>query len=165
MNAPITRELIRRLPKSDLHVHLDGSIRLPTLIELAREAKIELPSWTVEGLKEAVFREHYANLEEYLRGFGYTCDVLQNREQLERVAYELAVDNQEEGVRYIEVRFAPQLHTHPDFDTIDVLRAVSAGLERAKREFNRAPAVTSGLEPPFEFGIIACAMRFFNEHF
>jgi len=165
METLITPELIAKLPKTDLHVHLDGSIRIPTLIELAREASIKLPSTTVEGLHDTVFKDHYQSLEEYLTGFGLTCAVMQNAEQLERVAYELAVDNQQEGVLYTEVRFAPQLHTHRGFDSIDVMRAVCAGLERAKAEFNRRPEVQAGEHPPFTFGIIACAMRYFNEHF
>ena len=165
MNVPITREFIKKLPKTDLHLHLDGSIRIPTLIELARESKVELPSWTEEGLRRTVFKDNYGSLEEYLKGFGYTGAVLQEAEHLERVAYELAIDNQLEGVRYIEVRFAPQLHTHGDFDLIQVMKAVNRGLERAKREFNQRAEVTSGSEPTFQYGIIACAMRYFNEHF
>ena len=53
---PVSRDLIEKLPKSDLHLHLDGSIRLPTLIELARQDGVELPSYTEEGLKETLFR-------------------------------------------------------------------------------------------------------------
>ena len=53
---PFTREFIKKLPKTDLHLHLDGSIRIKTLIELAREAKVDLPSWTEEGLRETVFK-------------------------------------------------------------------------------------------------------------
>jgi adenosine deaminase len=163
--AEISRDFIEKLPKTDLHVHLDGSIRIPTLIELAREAGVELPSYTEEGLRQTVFKDNYASLEEYLVGFGLTTAVMQKREQLERIAYELGRDNQAEGVRYVEVRFAPQLHTHKNFDAIDVMRAVCDGLGRAKDEFNQRPEVVSGDEPPFEFGIIACALRFFNEHF
>jgi len=165
MEEKITRELVRKLPKTDLHVHMDGSIRVATLIELAREAHVELPSYSENGLRETVFKESYKNLEEYLTGFGLTCEVMQNREQLERIAYELAVDNQIEGVRYIEVRFAPQLHSRKNFDTLSVMRAVCDGMERAKKEFNARPEVVEGLEPPFDYGIIACALRFFNEHF
>jgi adenosine deaminase len=69
-------ELVRRLPKTDLHVHLDGSLRLPTLIELARQRRVALPSETPEGLEALVFRSHYANLAEYLEGFRYTVAVL-----------------------------------------------------------------------------------------
>ncbi len=62
----ISREIIEKLPKTDLHVHLDGSIRLGTLIELAREYRVNLPSYTEDGLKETVFKPSYRNLEEYL---------------------------------------------------------------------------------------------------
>ena len=47
-----SQEFIRAIPKTDLHVHLDGSLRLPTLIELARERKVALPSFTEQGLNE-----------------------------------------------------------------------------------------------------------------
>lgn len=161
----LTPELIRRLPKTDLHLHLDGSMRIPTLIEMARAMKVKLPSETEAGLRETVFREHYADLGEYLHGFKYTCAVLQSAENLERAACELAEDNQAEGVRYIEVRFAPQLHAHDELDTVEVLRAVDRGLRRAKETFNRRPEVAGGAEPPFDYGIIACAMRYFDHRF
>lgn len=163
--AMITPDLIRALPKTDLHVHLDGSLRERTLIELAKERNVKLPSETVEGLNELVFRSHYANLAEYLHGFQYTCAVLQDAEALERVAYELAWDNIDEGVRYIEVRFAPQLHTHDGLSMEEVLRAVDRGLKRAQQEHEGSPAVTENKEPPFRYGIIVCAMRFFTEAF
>jgi adenosine deaminase len=165
MDSIITREFLARLPKTDLHLHLDGSLRIPTLVELARAANVKLPSQDEAGLRDLVFKEEYGSLEEYLRGFGYTVAAMQTPGALERVAYELAVDNQAEGVRYIEVRLAPQLHARSGFDSVQVLQAVAAGLSRAKAEFNRRPGVASGAEPPFEYGIIACAMRFFNERF
>ncbi len=161
----IPRELILALPKTDLHVHLDGSLRLETLIELAKERKVSLPSETPDGLRELVFRPHYSSLAEYLNGFQYTCAVLQDAEALERAAYELAWDNINEGVRYIEVRFAPQLHTHMGFSMKEVLHAVNNGLKRAQREQNSSPAVKEMGEPPFHYGIIVCALRFFTANF
>ena len=98
----IPRELIEKVPKSDIHTHLDGSMRLSTLIELARERNVELPSYEVEGLKELVFKPKYKNLEEYLRGFRYTCAVLLDAEALERVAGELVEDSLRQGVRYMD---------------------------------------------------------------
>merc|ERR1712199_24275 len=86
---------------------------------------------------------------------------------LERVAYEFAVDNYSEGVRYFEVRFAPQLHSSQAMDIPKVLEAVNAGLSRAKREFNDRlfdDEQYSGEEPAYEYGIIACAMRGFDEN-
>lgn len=158
----MTPEVIRRLPKTDLHVHLDGSLRLGTLIELARERGIELPSFTEDGLRETVFRPQYANLGEYLEGFRYTVAVLQDREALERTTFELCEDCQAEGVRYIEIRFAPQLHVRQGFDFSDVVRAVDAGIRRASDAFNARPEVASGREPRFAAGIILCALRYFT---
>ncbi len=164
MNNTISPEFIRRIPKTDLHVHLDGSLRIPTLIELAQEAGVELPANDEAGLKKAVFKESYASLPEYLQGFAYTCAVLQTAPNLERVAYELGQDNIEEGVRYVEVRFAPQLHTRDDFPIADVVAAVAKGMDRAKAEHNASDAVQTGEDIPFEYGIIICALRSFNEH-
>lgn len=161
----ITRKFIEAIPKTDLHLHLDGSLRLDTLIELADEAGVELPSGTVEGLKETIFKEKYNDLGEYLKGFFYTGAVMQTAESLERVSYELALDNINEGVRYIEVRFAPQLHQHDDLGIIDVLKAVNKGLKKAQTEFNNRDEVSSGSEPSFEYGIISCAMRMFDYGF
>jgi adenosine deaminase len=157
-----SNDFIREIPKTDLHVHLDGSLRLRTLIELARERKIQLPSFTEEGLKELVFKAAYKNLDEYLVGFAWTGRVMQDAQALERTAYELALDNFAEGVRYIEARFAPQLHMHRDFLFEDVIAAVDRGLRRARSDINAKIAQD---EPPFDYGIIVCAMRFFNAHF
>lgn len=158
-------EFIKAIPKADLHLHLDGSLRVSSLIDMARRADIELPSYTEEGLFEKVFKSHYNNLGEYLNGFQYTCAVLRDLENLEQAAYELAIDNQQEGVNYIEVRFAPQLLMNPangvTFDTI--MRVVNDGLSRAKNEYNRQTAVVNGDKPPFHYGIINCAMRMFGK--
>ena len=128
---------------------MDGSVRLETIIEIARNERIELPSYTVEGLNELVFKDQYQNLEEYLKTFGYACAVMQKPEYLERIAYELAIDNQREGVRYIEVRFAPQLHINKDMDMKRVIASVNTGLLQAQKEFNQRPEVASGAEPSF----------------
>ncbi|MDA8409845.1 MAG: adenosine deaminase family protein [Treponema sp.] len=154
---------IREIPKTDLHVHLDGSLRLSSLIEMARQGGIALPSYSESGMRELVFKDGYADLVEYLKGFAYTCDVLRDPENLERVAYELAIDNIEEGVFYIEPRFAPQLLMDNGGLTMErVLEAADKGLRRAKAEFNARPEVRDGSLPHFDYGIIACAMRMFG---
>ena len=158
-------ELIRALPKTDLHVHLDGSLRLETLIDLAKQARVRLPSDTPGGLRETVFKDRYRNLPDYLKGFRYTVAVLQSEEALEQAAHELAVDNQEEGVRYLEVRYAPQLHAGPHLDIRNVILAVDRGLAKATKAFNSRDAVRKGDEPPFGYGTILCALRFFTEDF
>lgn len=154
-----SQALLQAIPKSDLHVHLDGSLRPATLIELAREQGVPLPSYSEAGLMELVFKEQYQDLVEYLQGFAYTVAVMQDPESLERIAYEFALDNAAENVRYVEVRFAPQLHVHPTMDMEAVLAAVDKGLERAKKEINRRK---DGM-PPFEYGIIVCNLRFFTD--
>lgn len=160
-----SRSLLAQLPKTDLHCHLDGSMRLETLIELARGRRVTLPSYTNEGLQELVFKDTYRDLPDYLHGFAYTCGVLTDAEALERVAYELGQDCIAEGVVYLEVRFAPQLHVRENFGVCQVLMAVERGLSRVRREHEALPEVVSGLQPPFRFGIIACAMRMFTGGF
>lgn len=158
----ITRRKLERIPKTDLHVHMGGSIRLETLIDLAKKSGVELPSYTVAGLRRNTFKKHYRSLEEYLEVFRYCGSVMQKYGNLDRIAYELAVDNQNEGVRYIEVRFAPQRYAGGEMLLPDVFEAVNRGLSRAKKEFNDRDPVVTGEEPPFEYGIIACAMRHFT---
>ncbi|MCA9567569.1 MAG: adenosine deaminase family protein [Myxococcales bacterium] len=156
--------LLTRLPKTDLHCHLDGSLRLPTLIELARQHDVQLPSYTPEGLRELVFKPQYRDLPDYLHGFAYTCAVLRDAESIERIAYELAQDCLAEGVCYLEVRFAPQLHAREGFSVVEVLKAVDRGLDRARREDEATEEVKKG-RPAFRYGIIACAMRMFTPGF
>jgi adenosine deaminase len=161
----ISKEFIEKIPKTDLHLHLDGSLRLSTLIELAKEHGVKLPAYSEAELRRLVFKDKYDSLTDYLKGFVYTTAVLQTESALERVGYELAQDNQSEGVRYIEVRFAPQLHQNARMSCIDVMAALNRGLDKAKVEFNSRSEVASGQEPPFEYGIIACAMRMFDHGF
>lgn len=155
-------DLVERLPKSDLHVHLDGSLRIETLIELARERRVRLPSETAEGLYETVFKPTYGSLAEYLEGFRYTTAVLQDREALERAAYELCVDSFAEGTCYIEVRFAPQLHVRRGFPIGEVVAAVARGIRRAEEEAREDERVLCGELPPFRAAILLCALRKFT---
>lgn len=157
----LSPSFLKKIPKTDLHVHLDGSLRLKSLIELAKTCKVELPSYTEEGLRETVFKDSYANLGEYLQGFAYTCAVLRSPEAIERVAYELALDCAEENVCYIEPRFDPQLCASEKVSLEEVMQAAHRGLEKAKQEINRKPDIVKGKEPAFEYGLIGCALRKF----
>lgn len=161
----ITDEFIDRIPKTDLHVHLDGSIRLSTLLELARAKGVALPADDEAGLKRLVFKKRFSNLKEYLRCFSYCTAVLQDASSLERASYELAKDNIQEGVRYIEVRFAPQLHQNEQMTTLSVLEAVNKGLRKARNEFNAEEKIRSKIEPAFEYGLIVCALRMFDHDY
>ena len=162
MKTGISEEFLRAIPKTDLHLHLDGSLRLPTLIELAKKHRIKLPAKTEAGLRRLVFKHKYADLTEYLEGFAHTCAVMRDAESIERIAFELAEDNLAEGVRYIEVRYAPQLHIHDRLTLAETVRAVDRGFRRAQRRHNQSPAVRQERDVPFHFGIIVCALRFFT---
>ncbi len=160
-----SREFLQALPKTDLHVHLDGSLRLETLIDLARERQVKLPSYEPEGLLELVFKENYRDLTDYLHGFSFTSPVLCDEEALERAAFELAEDNLAEGVLYVEVRFAPQLHIRPGLEVEQIIAAVDRGLDRVRRRHETSEEVKAGRVPPFRYGIIVCAMRMFTGGF
>jgi len=159
MDRKKLKAFIREIPKCDLHVHLGGSIKVKALIEIAQAEGIKLPSYTEEGLYEKVFKDQYTDLPEYINSFSYSIAVMQKPENLERIAYEFAWDNLNEGVCYVEVRFAPQLYVSKSMDIGGVLEAVSKGLDRAKKEYNSGKDIISGGKPKFEYGIIACAMR------
>ena len=159
-----TTEFLKEIPKTDLHLHLDGSLRLSSMIEMAKKLGVTLPADTEIGLREKVFKKSYKGLPEYLQGFRYTTAVLRDEGNVERASYELAIDNLAEGVCYIEVRFAPQLLTDPKKDlTIEkVLKAADAGLKKAQIEYNNSDEVLVHGKPEFHYGLICCAMRMFG---
>jgi adenosine deaminase len=133
-SAPRRRELLRALPKTDLHVHLDGSLRPATLLELAAAQGARLPFRTQSELSAAFARlASGVSLPEYLKAFDWTLAVLQDRASLERVAFELAEDAALENVRYMEVRYCPALHTRKRLPMEETVEAVRSGLRRAER--------------------------------
>jgi adenosine deaminase len=132
---PVTEALVRALPKTDLHCHLDGSLRIATILELAREQGVKLPAETPEGLRKAIHAgQNCESLEDYLTAFDVTLAVLQTEDSLRRVAYELATDCANENVRYLEVRYSPVLHTRRGLKPTTIVDAVLEGLRAAKRE-------------------------------
>lgn len=142
-------EIIREVPKVLLHDHLDGGLRPETVIELARELKYkklptsdpgELADWFHRGANKG-------NLVEFLQGFEHTCAVMQTKEGLARVAYEMMQDMHNENVCYVETRFAPVFHTTKGLYQDDVVKAVLEGLEKGKKEFGVG------------YGLILCGMR------
>ena len=134
MPPSIHRELLRRLPKAELHCHLDGSVRPATLLELADEYGQPLPSRDVEELRDFMRASDARSLEDYLARFDTTLSVMQTADALERIAYELAEDAARDGVRYIEVRFAPLLNVRGGLSLGDAVEAPLAGLARAEHD-------------------------------
>jgi adenosine deaminase len=129
----LTFEAIQRLPKTDLHVHLDGSLRISTILDIAHKNNVKLPADDPEGLARAMHcGENTGSLVKYLEAFDVTLTVLQTQDALFRVAYELAQDAANENVRYMEVRYAPLLHTRKGLSHTRVVEAVLDGLRAAQ---------------------------------
>ncbi len=148
--SDIPFDLLQRLPKTDLHCHLDGSMRIKTILELADQYKIRLPADNEDELRRVVvLKDGVASLVDYLKVFDVTLLVLQTDEALERAAYELAEDAAKENVKYIEVRFAPILHTNNLLTIEKIFESVIAGLDRAEKRFD------------IKTGLIVCGMRNF----
>lgn len=144
----LNRELIYKLPKTELHCHLDGSLRIKTIMELAEQQNITLPAKTEQELEKILKIGMNCNsLVEYLRPFDITLSVLQEPEALVRATYELAEDCAAENVRYLEIRFAPILHTQKEMRLHDAISNVLKGKELAEQHFN------------IKIGIIICSIR------
>jgi adenosine deaminase len=128
--------LFQKLPKTDLHVHLDGSMRLTTLLDLAQAQGEALPADDVEGLRAAMHvGEDTGSLVKYLEAFAITLQVLQTQEGLYRAAYELAEDAAAENVRYMEVRYSPMLHTRKGLRLTQVVETVLKAAHDAELAF------------------------------
>lgn len=144
----LTESLLRQLPKVELHCHLDGSVRVETVLELAEQQKVTLPSDDPAELTRLMQPGFDCkSLVEYLKPFEITLSVLQQPEALTRVAYELIEDVAKENVRYIEVRYSPILHTQGDLDLTTILDAVLEGLRLGERDFG------------VKTGVIICGIR------
>lgn len=134
MTVP-TSELLRRLPKTELHCHLDGCVRPSTLLELAAEYDKPMPADDAEALARYMLVDDAQNLEDYLERFSITLSVMQTEEALERITYELAEDAAREGVRYLETRYAPVLNVRGGLTLEQSVEAPLRGLARAQKEY------------------------------
>ncbi len=144
----ISKKLIQALPKAELHCHLDGSIRISTILDLAKKQKISLPEDNEVGLKNIlIVKDRVESLEEYLNLFKITLSVMQTPESLERCSYELIEDVSKENVRYIEIRYSPILHIEKGMTMEESVEAVQRGLIRGQKEFG------------VRSGIIICGIR------
>ncbi len=147
----LTREFVHSLPKAELHCHLDGSMRVDTIIELAKEQKVKLPREDPEKLKEYIEAgPDCKSLEEYLKPFDVTCSVLQTKESLIRATYELAEDCAKENIRYLEIRFSPILHLKKGMKLTEVVNSVLTGKNKAEKKFD------------IIIGILICGLRHFE---
>src|SRR3954468_4865440 len=138
----ITSDLLRRLPKAELHCHLDGSVRPETLLELGREYRKPMPRDDADALRDYMRVDDAKSLEDYLARFDVTLSVMQTAEALERIAYELSLDAARDGVRYIEIRYSPVLNVNGGLSLGEAVEAPLRGLERAARDGGAIARVT-----------------------
>lgn len=94
-----------------MHCHLNGSVRPETIIDIANEEGINIPSKDINAIKEMLIAPiECISLDEYLKRFDIPVAVMQSKNSLRRIAFELFEDAAKENVKYMEVRFAPLHH-------------------------------------------------------
>jgi len=144
----LTRRVIERLPKTDIHCHLDGCVRPRTMLELAEAQGVKLPTRQLGKLTRILQAgKRTRSLADYLRIFDYTLSVMQEKDALYRVAFELAEDAAAENVRHIEVRYSPILHRRKKLSFEDIVDPVIGGLSDAGRKYGVST------------GVIICGIR------
>lgn len=137
----VDRELLERLPKTDLHVHLDGSLRPETIHELAERDDVELPFKSVADIRRFFVEDlPVRDLVAYLERFDVTTSVMQTPEALERIAFELVEDAARENIWYMEVRYAPILSTKRGLSPRQVVNAIERGLRLGQETYPRTRA-------------------------
>lgn len=146
----LSREQLRQLPKAELHCHLDGSLRASTLLELGRELGVPMPADTPDALAEHMWVRDARHLEDYLTRFEVTLGVLQRADTLERVTRELLEDARDDGVRYIEIRYAPVLSARGGMAIEEAVEAPLRALAWARDRLG------------VRGGLIVCSLRHFN---
>lgn len=145
------KEALRKLPKTDLHCHLDGSMRPETILELAKEQNLPLAMLSIEELKtKLVCGNKVTSLPVFLQAFDITCSVMQTEKALTRIAFELMEDAAKENVRYLEIRYHPNFMTGKGLSLEQVVIAVEQGIHQAKKKYD------------IEAGTIICAIRTFS---
>jgi adenosine deaminase len=144
----LSLDTIRRLPKAELHCHLDGSLRPRTVLELAEEQGVKLPTTHLGQLTRLLEAgKRTRNLGDYLKIFDYTLAVMQHKDALYRTAFELVEDCAAENVRHLEVRYSPILHRKKRLAFEDIVDPVIAGLRDA------------GVKYDMSTGVIICGIR------
>lgn len=133
---------LRALPKAELHLHLDGSVRPATAVELAVEQGMQLT--LDEARARLVAPPRCRDQAELLTYFDLPIALLQTSEALSRVTRELVADLADDGVRYVEIRWAPRLHLTRGLSVAEVIAAVADGAADARRTLG-APAPLVGL--------------------
>lgn len=136
------------LPKIELHCHLDGSLRPETIIDIVKKEGIEIPSFDRDEIKGQITAPpECTSLNDYLKAFAIPNLVMQSQESLRRITFELFEDAAMENVKYMEVRFAPVLHTLKGLEIEEIIQSVIDGIKDAEQKYD------------IKGNIILCCMR------
>ena len=137
--------MFENLPKIDLHCHLDGSVRVETMLDIAIKEKIDLPSNNMDEIKKlAKVSFNCTSLDEYLEKFDLPLKVMQSKENLKRITFELLEDASRENVKYIEIRFAPLLHTQKGMSVKNIIEGIIEGIREAESIYDIKGNLTLG---------------------
>lgn len=126
---------VQELAKTELHCHLDGSLSLAAIRQLAQMTEISIPDKDEELRKLVSIEGKVDSLMTYLKTFDFIRPLLQTPEALELAAYDVLGQASEDGVLYIELRFAPELSTDKGLTILEAVNAVLSGMEKAQKEF------------------------------
>ncbi|MDU4861156.1 MAG: adenosine deaminase [Terrisporobacter othiniensis] len=128
--------MLKKLPKIELHCHLDGSVRPQTIIDIAKEENIEIPSNELSEIENMVkVPLNCDSLVEYLKRFDLPNKVMQSKESLKRITFELLEDANSENLKYMEIRFAPLLHTLNGLSVSEVIESIIDGIKEAEKKY------------------------------
>lgn len=129
--------IVSKLPKIELHCHLDGSVRAQTIIDIAKKENINIPSFDVNQINKLV-RVHSdcTSLVDYLKTFDIPNRVMQSKYSLKRITFELLEDAANENIKYMEIRFAPLLHIHKGLSVDEIIESVLEGVYEAQSKYD-----------------------------
>lgn len=128
--------MLKKLPKIELHCHLDGSVRPQTIIDIAKEENIEILSHELSEIENMVkVPFNCDSLVEYLKRFDLPNRVMQSKESLKRITFELLEDASSENLKYMEIRFAPLLHTLNGLSVSEVIESILDGIKEAEEKY------------------------------
>jgi len=148
MKSSINIELLQKLPKVELHCHLDGCPRPESILDEAKKQNVNLPTHDLNELTHYLkIDRKLKSLVEYIERFDLTLSVMQTPESLTRFAFELIEDVAKENVRYIEIRYSPILHQQKGMTLDMAVDAVKKGLKKGEKRYG------------VRSGIIVCGIR------